>query len=323
MTFTLLTEEIYFSAEKNIVANIVDEDILALRMISTTRKEVETIISNVLKNTFDFDSFALMALPASPTTSARSKNSHLTNVVGLYLIINRRSNKFYLGSSIDLAQRRREYRSYISNNSKKLDKTMREDRVIGQASDFYFVPVVGFHRSNVTNVTGRRTSAAQPVGISTAPGSSSEARRTSLAQRSAQQETNKLLRTFLDLRVEQPLLTEYLNPKSQYASFFYNKKTIGSFVKGNKEGGSAQSGSPNRPLMFENYAWESVRAAANSLSKDRKSIRLQRDQDKFKEISIEEFQNFAGIRISNANASTFFQDRPEELLTIKRKLGLR
>lgn len=276
MTFTLLTQKISFSAENNLLE-------IARTMISTTKKEVDMIISNVLKDSFDFDSFSLTTYDVN-----------FKNLVGLYLIVNRKSRKFYLGSSIDLAQRKREYRSYLNTNSKKLYKTMREDRVTGQASDFYFVPLVGFHRTNVTGFIN-----------------------------ASQQAINKSLRTFLDFEVEEPLFVSYLDPKAKYASLFYNKKTIGIFVKGNVEGGSFQSGLPNQPLMFENYAWESVSAAAKSLEKDRKSIRLQRNPGKFKAISIEEFQNFAEIRISNASASTFFKDRPEELLKLKRKLGLR
>lgn len=75
--------------------------------------------------------------------------------------------------------------------------------------------------------------------------------------------------------------------------------------------------------MFKNYAWESVSAAANSLSKERKSIRAQRKPNKFIEISLEEFNNFVGVKITNENAQDFFKDKPQELQTLKKDLGLR
>lgn len=76
-------------------------------------------------------------------------------------------------------------------------------------------------------------------------------------------------------------------------------------------------------IMFKNYAWESVSAAAYSLSKERKSIREKRKRGVFQEISLEEFNDFVGIKITNANAEGFFKDKPQELQTLKKDLGLR
>lgn len=128
---------------------------------------------------------------------------------------------------------------------------------------------------------------------------------------------------FLDIQVERPLLEEYLSSTSQHVSLFYNEKTIGTFTQGNVYGGSPNSGASNKPLMFQNYAWESVSAAANSLLKERKSIREKRKRGVFQEISLEAFNNFVGIKISNADAKGFFQDKPQELQTLKKDLGLR
>lgn len=171
---------------------------------------------------------------------------------------------------------------------------MRDDLLTGQASDFYFVPIVGFSRSNVIGFTN-----------------------------TSQQAVSRKLMSFLDLKVEQPLLIEYLSSTYKYSSLFYNEKIIGNFTQGNAYGGSPRSGVPNRPLIFENYAWESLSAAATSLEKDRKSIRLKRDSGKLQAISLEEFNNFVGIKITNAEASNFFQDKQQELQTLKQKIGLR
>lgn len=275
MNIKLLTERISFSTETSVAS-------LACTMISIAKKEVESTISGVLNGTFDFEAF-----------SFANDSKGLTKIVGIYMLVNKQSNKVYLGGSVNLAQRRREYKSYLNNNT-KVYKTMRDDLLKGQASDFYFVPLVGFHRSSATGLTN-----------------------------TSEQANSQQLMRFLDLQVEQPLLEEYLSSKSQYSSLFYNEKTIGTFTQGNVYGGSPNSGSANKPLMFKNYAWESVSAAAHSLSKERKSIRAKRKPGEFQEISLEEFNNFVGIKITNANAKGFFKDKPQELQTLKRDLGLR
>lgn len=276
MTFNLLTECLSFSTETSVSS-------IASTMISIAKKEVESIILSVRNSTFNYEGF-----------SFANESRGLTKVAGLYMIVNKRSKKVYLGGSVNLAQRRREYKSYFNKNTGKVYKTMRDDLLSGQASDFFFVPIVGFNRSSVTGLTN-----------------------------TSEQANSQQLMSFLDRQVEQPLLEEFLNSTNQYASLFYNEKTIGTFTQGNVYGGSPLSGSENKPLMFENYAWESLSAAANSLSKDKKSIRLQRDKGKLQEISIEEFNNFVGIKITNANAREFFTNKLQELQTLKRKIGLR
>lgn len=168
---------------------------LVSTLISIAKKEVESIILSVLNGTFDYEAF-----------SFANESTGLTKVVGLYMIVNRRSKKVYLGGSVDLAQRRREYKSYL-NNKTKVYKAMRDDLLKGEASDFYFVPIVGFHRSSITGLTT-----------------------------TSEQANSKQLMSFLDLQVEQPLLEEYLNSTYQYASLFYNEKTIGTFTQGSAYG---------------------------------------------------------------------------------------
>ena len=275
MNFKILTKTIPFSTEMSV-------DNLIWTMISIAKKEVERVILSVLNDTFNYQAF-----------SFANDSTGLTKMVGLYMIVNRRTKKVYLGGSVNLAQRRREYKSYL-NKKTKVYKTMREDLLKGQASDFYFVPLVGFPRSSVTGLTN-----------------------------TSEQANSKELMRFLDFQVEQPLLEEYLSSTYQYTSLFYNEKTIGTFTQVNTYGGSPNSGSANKPLMFQNYVWESVSAAANSLSKERKSIRAQRKPTKFQEISLEEFNNFVGVKITNNNAKAFFKDKPQELQTLKRDLGLR
>nr|ALO63173.1 putative GIY YIG homing endonuclease [Chloromonas perforata] len=90
----------------------------------------------------------------------------------------------------------------------------------------------------------------------------------------------KQIAEYLDLKVEKPLLEEFLSPNSGYQvpPFFYNLTTIGPFQKGNTFGGSPQSGAPDKAISFKNYAWESVSAASKSLEVDRRAIRDKRNK---------------------------------------------
>ena len=71
MNFILLTGNIPFLTETNIDEN-------AQTMISTVKTEIANIIPRVLNNTFEFDAF-----------SFANESRAITNVVGLYLIINK------------------------------------------------------------------------------------------------------------------------------------------------------------------------------------------------------------------------------------------
>ncbi len=139
----------------------------------------------------------------------------ITGKAGIYLIVNLKTMKIYLGGSCNLAQRKGEHKQNLtkSERSTRLNAQIREDLKNGSLSDFYFVPLVVFDLSKV-------------IGFETA----------SLLS------INKQIAEFLDLNVEKYLLEEFLSPDSNYQSFFYNLTTIGAFQEENTFGGSPKSG---------------------------------------------------------------------------------
>lgn len=169
--------------------------------------------------------------------------SGLTNMAGLYIILNTKTKKIYLGSTSNLAQRKGEHNQSMNNPARrdKLPKGIQQDLVQESIQDFCFIPILAISQKKFSSLT------KSPA-------------------------LTKQIAAFLDLEVEARLLGSYLNEVSQDSITFYNEKTAGTFERGNTSGGSPQSGSPDKALKFENYAWESVSAAANSLGKDRKTI---------------------------------------------------
>ena len=57
---------------------------------------------------------------------------------------------------------------------------------------------------------------------------------------------------------------------------------------------------------------ESVSAAATSFGVAKRTIRYKRDQGKMLGITMEEFNNFPGVKITNSTAKSFATNRPEE-----------
>lgn len=237
-------------------SNSDSQNFIANLLISKTIEKLLIIIDQVKSETFNYDDYSF----------SKNKKSGLTKKAGIYVIINKRTKKIYLGGTGNLAQRKGEYRNNLTKvePSQKVYSSMREDLTKGNPNDFYFVPIVGFH---------------QDLAIFT----------------EKQESVKKQLSIFLDLKVEQVVLEQMLTNESlsgMYAKMFYNQKTIGRFQEGNTYGGTPESGAENRALCFKDYAWESVSAAANSLKKDRKSIRNKRDKGVLKEISSEQYNNF-------------------------------
>jgi hypothetical protein len=230
--------------------------------------------------------------PSSAYPFSKVLNSGLTGLAGVYLIVNTKTMKIYLGGASDLAQRKGDHKRNFTdpNRLKKVYPALREDLASGSLKDFCYVPLLGFNCGNVVGLTGTGT-------------------------------RNQEVMNFLDSEVESILLEEFIGVDSNIKQYFYNTKTIGQFQEGNTYGGAPQSGSQDRPLSFENYAWESVKAAATCLGCDRKMIRLKRDAGLVKEISSEEYKAFTGIQISNKEAATFFNGKEEELLVLRKKLG--
>lgn len=269
---------IYSAEERKVLAN---------SFIRAAETQVQITISLLNRGLISVETYSF----------EKTQSSGLTNLVGLYLIVNTRTKKIYLGGTNNLAQRKGEYNQSFTNSTrqKKLSKSMQKDLAEGGFKDFCFIPIVGILQKNLTpNV--------------------------SFNQSTALKELKREISNFIDFEVEQPLLDKFLNPNTETFQMFYNEKTIGSFTKGNSFGGSLKSGSPNQPLMYENYAWESVSAAAKSLGKDRKTIRNRKDLGVFIEISVNDFNSFQGNKIQNSEAETYFSDKVQELQVLKQKL---
>lgn len=258
---------------------------MAKTLVSKTKEKLLMIQEQVKNDTFEYNDFSF----------EKKRNSGLTEIVGIYMIINKRTKKMYLGGSGDLAQRKGEHRQNFTKVTRyhKVYNSMKQDLTKGKPDDFYFVPIVGFHQdlatlSNNAIFTGNSK--------------------------------KKQFSIFIDIKVEQVILNEMLANES-LSEVFYNQKSIGAFQTENPYGGTPQSGMKNRALYFENNAWESVSASAKSLKKDRKSIRKKRDNKVLIEMSLEEYQNFKGIKISNTEASNFFDNDKNALKTLKKKIG--
>jgi len=252
------------------------KEIAGSALVDAARPFIDSVMAAVQSNTFDYSSY----------TFGRTQNSGLTNKSGLYLIINRKTKRVYLGGTANLAQRKGEHNLTLTNQDRitKLQSGMRKDLEIGTAEDFYFVPIIIFTAANVLI-------AESSVG-------------------QKENSYNQQVASFLDSYAEKPLLEAYLI--SDLKQVFYNEKTVGTFEKGNTFGGSPNSGQPAKAIRYKNYAWDSVTAASNTFGVDRRLIREKRDQGLMSAITKEEFNNFAGAKITNANALEFFKDKQEE-----------
>lgn len=239
-------------------------------MLSITIPLLNTVLIDLKNANIPFENF----------TFQRNTQSGLTNRCGLYLIVNKNNKKIYLGSSQNLALRKADYNRNF-NNPDRLPKvlgSMREDLQNDGPESFFFIPLLVFERSKVlyNNTTTAETE-------------------------------DKQFKNFLDLHLENALLTHYLSPTSEYKNLFYNVKTIGVFQPRNTYGGSPTSGKASKCLRFKDeYAWESISGAALSLLVDRHTIRNLKDRGKLIEISMTEFNEFTGIKIQNIDANSFF-----------------
>lgn len=113
--------------------------------------------------------------------------------------------------------------------------------------------------------------------------------------------------------VEEKVLENFLFSSNTLC--FYNVKTTNKFQKNNTYGGSPQSGRPNKPIRFRNYAWESVSAAAKHLQWDRKTIRNFIARGLITNLTFEEWQNFVD---STSNGIRFFNNDPSFNDTVTR-----
>lgn len=274
-----------FTASVDLSSEIVRKQTVNV-MLSIAKPLILQVLDDVNDGTF--------FLPSGHMGSTRLHRSGLSNLCGLYLIINKNTKKIYLGGSKDLALRKADYTRNFGNPERlpKVYNSMREDLQNFGPESFYFVPLLVFRHSQVCfNTTTTRETEDQQLKI------------------------------FLDSHLENAVLTLFIGETSTYRTRFYNVATIGAFQPGNAYGGSPGSGQPSRSLRFKDlYAWESVSAAASSLLVDRSSIRNLRNCGKIIEISITEFNEFTGTKITNSDAESFFT-RPENHIKLKQLRG--
>ena len=259
-----------------------EKNVLAHSLIANAKSQIENVIQLLSSGGISSQTYGF----------GKQLARGLTNLVGLYLIVNTRTNKLYVGGTSDLAQRKGEYNQSFTNPTRtnKLSKGLQHDLKQGNITDFCFIPIVGIPQDKLSGFQNDSSK-------------------------------RKQISSFIDLEVEQTLLNFYLDPVNQRSVSFYNEKTIGSFGKGNTYGGSPESGTKDRPLKYKDlYAWESVSAAANSLGKDRKTIRNRKAKGTLVEISPEDYNNFQGTKISNENSKTYFKDKPDALAQLKKQL---
>lgn len=242
-------------------------DKAAKSLLDIIKPHINKIIASILQGTFDYTKF----------TFARTVGSGLTNMGGLYLVINKATKKFYLGGASNLAQRKGEHKAALKNPKKpkvKLSYTFKEEVFLGN-SDFYFVPLLIFKADTVIVNTANKSTKNQQIA------------------------------QFLDQYVEKPLLEGYLSSNLQ--SNFLNVKTVGRFEIGNTFGGAPNSGQPNKAVFYGNYAWESITAAALTFNVAPRSIRFSIEKNKIQRLTEEEFNLFPYVKISKDEAKTYFQ----------------
>ncbi|MBD1218919.1 MAG: GIY-YIG nuclease family protein [Aphanizomenon flos-aquae Clear-A1] len=249
------------------------KELVGNNVVSLIRPFLDKIIQGIQSNNFDYSNFTL----------AKNVKSGLTNQSGLYLIINKKEKRIYLGSSNDLAQRKGEYNENLSKPTRKtkIPKAIREDFTPGVSNinNFYFMPLILINGLNMSTPEGSTY--------------------------------GKEVAAFFDQYIERPLLNYYLTKSPE---IFYNVKTIGPFMQGNTFGGSPNSGSPKKPVSYTivinkqtvSYAWESVKAAADTFNVDTKLIRTKIKNGKMTYLSSSDYELFAGIKISGKEATTFF-----------------
>lgn len=227
-------------------------------IIHMIKPHIDAIINAVFADNFNYNAF-----PFSKTLS-----SNLTGKNGLYLIINKKTKRIYLGSASNLAQRKGDHKRTFSGTSKKLARAMRDDLMSGSVADFYFVPLVVIENLGLDNTQ---------------------------------------VSLFFDTYVEQPLLADYLFnlPNVFYNIKTVGPFMEGNAFGGRPNSGSpSQPVSYTTIINGQSVtcAWESVSAAANTFKVSTKLIRTKVEQGKMVKLNTTEYECFTGIKISNQEA---------------------
>lgn len=265
-----------FTPQKSkVIIDIQNPQTSAKQLVDEAKPLIEKLLTDLTNSTLNPKLYPFAA----------AQNSGLSKKIGLYGIVNTKTQKMYLGGASDVSQRKGDHYRSFNNPAKtatksRLSQPMLIDLQSGSISDFCFVPIITLDQTQVTNLTTGST-------------------------------LNQQVSNFLDKLVEAPLLTGLF---SSHPGNIYNTRTVGAFVAGNKAGGSPASGKPDAPFAFvlndgqnppRNFAWESVSAGAKCFGITTKSVRHARDNAKVKQITTAEFNSFTGTKITNANAAQF------------------
>lgn len=212
-----------------------------------------------------------------------------TNKLGFYIIYNKKTKKFNLGSSIEFSKRisyyNRDFRNYLENKKSKLYKSFIEDIETNNCSDtdFYFVPIISFDKTQTEFINLENFESS--VSISDIP-------------------QIKFLETIEFYAIE------YFLRSDDYSARLYNKVASSKFTIGNTLR-SPNSGSPSQPIKLKNtqFAWESVSLAAEFFEVDRRTIRNKLDS-KFEYITPLEFKNWGPINKITKNNINSIDKKP-------------
>jgi hypothetical protein len=247
-----------------------EEKNAAKRLVADCTEAIQ-IIYTKYKNKEDLSDYLL---------TKRNAKSGLTKQAGVYLLLNITRGTIYIGSSSSLAQRKGELARDFKNPNRRgqrsvINPGIRQDLIDTPLDDYYFIPLVIFSTSEKT-----------PYELS----------------------------VFLDNYVESQVIA-YCFENSELKTRCLNTREVGRFKAKNTYGGTPQSGALDRPVGLKipgtnNFicVWESVSAAAKSLDCANKTIRNRRDAGLLIEVSTTFYEAFPGPKISNANATTFFEN---------------
>ena len=290
---------------------------MADALISIVKPSIHVMIEKLKEGDFDFSLYSFIK---------RQRNA-LTNKAGLYLIVNKRSKKLYLGSTKNLTSRKADYKQNFKNPLRfdKVYTSMHDDLNYSKSKgqdwfqDFYFIPLVFWTQPKIdlseVNQQDSLPCSHPPKGGAGVGGVES-------AKNSSTKELSNNLNDFLDLFVEKPLLDEFLISQP---NFFYNTKSTGKFQKGNTYGGAPNSGTPKKPVSCDNFIWESVTAAAVSFEVTPATIRntINKKLMQYEKTSNNNMEGKTFIKKINSNStnlSNLTQTEKESFLTIKQRL---
>lgn len=231
-------------------------------------------------------------------TQQTNRYTRNTNKLGFYMVYNKRTRKFYLGSSKEFSLRvayyKRDFRNYFSGRSSKLYQSFIND-IRGNGcneNDYYFISLITFDKNSTTLINLENF--VSSVSCSIEP-------------------ISKFLET-----VEFNAINYFLS-QTNYSELLYNQTATGRFVIGNTLR-SPNSGSKPKPIKLNdlNFAWESVSLVALFLNVDRRTIRNKIGR-KFDYITVSEFQTWdPSKKITSANVNSLTNVR-ESILNFYEK----